>query len=99
MRMHAEEIRSAAEAVAAEFGLARCRLVHLASRHNDIFRVDLDNIIFHRGRPSPIDFDEFGKGYHLFDLAELIRTSINADNWRERKELAISAYTACREVD
>jgi Ser/Thr protein kinase RdoA (MazF antagonist) len=59
----------------------------------------LQNIIFHRGRPSPIDFDEFGKSWFIFDLAELIRTSITPDNWRERKKLAIGAYTADRNLD
>jgi Ser/Thr protein kinase RdoA (MazF antagonist) len=59
----------------------------------------LQNIIFHRGRPSPIDFDEFGKSWFIFDLAELMRTSITADNWRERKKLAVDAYSAERTLD
>jgi Ser/Thr protein kinase RdoA (MazF antagonist) len=64
--------------------------------HSDL---NLDNIIFHRGRPSPIDFDEFGKGWYVCDLAELIRTSISPDNWRQRKKLAISGYTEERALD
>src|SRR4051812_17420487 len=32
--------------------------------HGDL---NLSNIIFYRGRPSPIDFDEFGEGWYLFD--------------------------------
>src|SRR5690349_23953779 len=38
-----------------------------------VIHADLNpgNIIFHRGVPSPIDFDEFGRGWYLFDLAEL----------------------------
>ncbi len=61
--------------------------------------LNLGNIIFNRGRASPIDFDEFGKCWYLFDLAELIRTSITPDNWAQRKELAISAYTDERKLD
>src|SRR5450432_1031392 len=54
--------------------------------HNRRFGVihadlNLDNIIFHRGRAGPIDFDEFGKGWYVFDLAELIRTSITPENF------------------
>jgi len=61
--------------------------------------LNLDNIVFDHGRPSPIDFDEFGKGWYLFDLAELIRTSIRPQNWVQRKELALSAYVAERALD
>jgi Ser/Thr protein kinase RdoA (MazF antagonist) len=61
--------------------------------------LNLDNIVFHQGQPSPIDFDEFGMGWYLFDLAELIRTSVRPDNWRERKQLAVTAYTAARSLD
>ena len=64
--------------------------------HSDL---NLDNIIFYRGRPSPIDFDEFGRGWYIVDLAELIRTSITPDNWIQRKQLALSAYTAGRQLD
>ena len=59
----------------------------------------LQNIVFHRGWPSPIDFDEFGKSWFIFDLAELMRTSITPDNWRERKKLAIDAYISRRKLD
>ena len=59
----------------------------------------LQNIVFHRRRPSPIDFDEFGKSWFIFDLAELMRTSITPDNWRERKKIAIDAYTTERKLD
>jgi Ser/Thr protein kinase RdoA (MazF antagonist) len=58
--------------------------------------LNLDNIVFHRGNASPIDFDEFGRGWYLFDLAELIRTSITPDNWRKRKQLALSVYQQTR---
>src|SRR5262249_28079273 len=61
--------------------------------------LNLDNIIFHRGRPSPIDFDELGLGWYLFDLAELIRTSITPDNIEQRKQLVIPAYSARRRLD
>lgn len=61
--------------------------------------LNLDNIVFDRGRPSPIDFDEFGRGWYLFDLAELIRTSIRPENWMQRKELVLSAYCAERMLD
>jgi Ser/Thr protein kinase RdoA (MazF antagonist) len=61
--------------------------------------LNLDNIVFHQGRASPIDFDEFGRGWYLFDLAELMRTSITPDNWRERKHLALKLYGRTRKVD
>jgi Ser/Thr protein kinase RdoA (MazF antagonist) len=61
--------------------------------------LNLANILFHRGRASPIDFDEFGRGWYLFDLAELSRTSITPDNWVERKQFAIAAYTRSRALD
>lgn len=61
--------------------------------------LNLSNIVFHKGRPSPIDFDEFGKGWYLFDLAELMRTSIKPDNWTQRKRLAIDAYRMSRPLD
>jgi Ser/Thr protein kinase RdoA (MazF antagonist) len=61
--------------------------------------LNLSNIIFHRGRPSPIDFDEFGTGWYLFDLAELIRTSITSENWMQRKQLVLPAYMKQRRLD
>jgi Ser/Thr protein kinase RdoA (MazF antagonist) len=61
--------------------------------------LNLDNIVFHCGNPSPTDFDEFGKCWFVFDLAELIRTSISSQNWQERKQLATSAYTEERKLD
>jgi Ser/Thr protein kinase RdoA (MazF antagonist) len=64
--------------------------------HSDL---NLDNIVFNRARPSPIDFDEFGRCWYVFDLAELIRTSINPDNWLQRKQLAIGAYIKVRVLD
>jgi Ser/Thr protein kinase RdoA (MazF antagonist) len=61
--------------------------------------LNLANIVFDRGRASPIDFDEFGKCWYVFDLAELIRTSIRPDNWAQRKQLAIDAYMRERKLD
>ncbi len=61
--------------------------------------LNLGNILFHRGAPSPIDFDEWGKGWYLFDLAELIRTSITPENWAQRKRFAIEAYKDYRRLD
>lgn len=60
--------------------------------------LNLANIVLNADRACPIDFDEFGMGWYLFDLAELIRTSINVENWQQRKALAISAYTAHRDL-
>ena len=69
--------------------------------HVGIIHADLNpsNIITHAGELAPIDFDEFGKGYYLFDLAEQIRTSITPQNWRQRRELALIAYTNKRPLN
>jgi Ser/Thr protein kinase RdoA (MazF antagonist) len=61
--------------------------------------LNLDNILFHRGEPSAIDFDEWGRSWFIFDLAELVRTSITPDNWVARKELAIGGYEVGRGLD
>ena len=69
-------------------------LGHRSRRYGFIHAdVNLANILFHRGRASPIDFDEFGIGWYLFDIAELIRTSISPDNLERRKSLVLDAYT------
>jgi Ser/Thr protein kinase RdoA (MazF antagonist) len=69
--------------------------------HVGIIHADLNpsNIITHADELAPIDFDEFGKGYYLFDLAEQIRTSITPQNWRQRRELALIAYTNKRPLN
>jgi Ser/Thr protein kinase RdoA (MazF antagonist) len=61
--------------------------------------LNLDNIVFYRGQAGPIDFDEFGLGWYLFDLAELIRTSITPDNWQERKQVVMTLYQRTRALD
>jgi Ser/Thr protein kinase RdoA (MazF antagonist) len=60
--------------------------------------LNLDNIVFNHGEASPIDFDEFGLGWYLFDIAELIRTSVTPDNWRERKEFVLRLYQQSRSL-
>jgi Ser/Thr protein kinase RdoA (MazF antagonist) len=84
-----------------KFVRAAMKSLGQCSSHFGVIHADLnlDNIVFHRGRPSPIDFDEFGLGWYLFDLAELIRTSITPQNVAERKQLVIEAYTAHRPLD
>jgi Ser/Thr protein kinase RdoA (MazF antagonist) len=69
-----------------------------AREHFGVIHADLNlgNIVFHRGEPSPIDFDEFARGWFLYDLAELIRTAITRENMATLKGQVIAAYREVR---
>jgi Ser/Thr protein kinase RdoA (MazF antagonist) len=50
------------------------------------------NFVYHKGEARLIDFDEFGWGYYLYDLAEPLRIMLNWDNYRALKTVLLNAY-------
>lgn len=58
-----------------------------------------DNILYERGQLRPIDFDDGGYGYRLFDLATVTFRNRTRQNSDALAEATVSGYTKLREAD
>src|SRR4051812_18113965 len=54
------------------------------------------NWVFDRGEPRPIDFDEFGLGYFLFDLMGVLWSHAGWDDYPVYRSTLLDGYEAIR---
>ena len=57
--------------------------------HGDL---ELPNWVFHRGQARPIDFDMFGLGYYLFDLAQVLWTHAMWEDYEHYRARFLDSY-------
>ncbi len=60
--------------------------------HGDL---NFDNFVLHEGEARPIDFDEFGLGFYLSDIAEPLRVLIFREDYERMRAALLGAY--CKE--
>lgn len=80
---------------------ARIALGHLNNPAIGLIHADLvpDNVLLNAGRLQPIDFDDGGFGYHLFDLATVTFHSRRMDRTGVLAEATIAGYRSLRDAD
>jgi Ser/Thr protein kinase RdoA (MazF antagonist) len=61
--------------------------------HNDL---EPPNWLFHHGQARPIDFDMFGVGYYLFDLAQVLWTHALWEDFERHRARLLGAYERIR---
>ncbi|HEX8524726.1 MAG TPA: phosphotransferase [Tepidisphaeraceae bacterium] len=66
---------------------------HFGLIHGD---TNANNVIYHDGDARLIDFDEFGLGYYLYDLAEALRLFTRHENFPLLRDALIASYTTAR---
>jgi Ser/Thr protein kinase RdoA (MazF antagonist) len=54
------------------------------------------NWVFHNGQPRPIDFDEFGRGFYLYDLLGVLWSHVSRDAYPAFKAHLLSGYERIR---
>ena len=54
------------------------------------------NWVFHNGQPRPIDFDEFGRGFYLYDLLGVLWSHVSWDEYPAFKFHLLSGYERIR---
>jgi Ser/Thr protein kinase RdoA (MazF antagonist) len=69
-----------------------------ASTHFGPIHADLEpgNWVFERGEARPIDFDEFGLGYYLFDLMGALWSHAGREKYPAFRSTLLDAYEAVR---
>jgi Ser/Thr protein kinase RdoA (MazF antagonist) len=67
-------------------------------RHFGLIHGDLEppNWVFHQGQARPIDFDMFGVGYYLFDLAQILWTHSMWPKYEQYRSRLLTAYGRVR---
>jgi Ser/Thr protein kinase RdoA (MazF antagonist) len=58
-----------------------------------------DNVIVHKGKVSPIDFDDAGFGWHIYDLAVSLSYELETAHFEEVRDAMIEAYRSERPLD
>ena len=54
------------------------------------------NWVFHRGEARPIDFDQFGLGYYLYDLAQILWTHSMWPKYEQYRARLLATYEGIR---
>ena len=67
-------------------------------KHYGVIHADLEpaNWVFHDSQPRPIDFDELGRGYYLFDLLNVLWTHAGWDDYPSYREHLFEGYEQVR---
>jgi Ser/Thr protein kinase RdoA (MazF antagonist) len=92
-RREHETLHRAADRVrAAMTGLGEGR-AHFGLIHGDL---EPANWVFHRGQPRLIDFDEFGLGYYLFDLLQVLWTHAMWPDYPSMRQSLLAGYEHVR---
>ncbi len=70
------------------------------SEHVGLIHADLEpsNWVFQRGKPSPIDFDAFGRGFYLFDLLTVLWTHASWDDYLVYRQHLFDGYAQVRRL-
>lgn len=58
----------------------------------------MGNVVFHHGEARPIDFDDCGVGYWLYDIAVALWEMRHKDNYPECRSAFLSGYRAVRPI-
>jgi Ser/Thr protein kinase RdoA (MazF antagonist) len=68
------------------------------SHHVGLIHADLEpaNWVFQRGKPCPIDFDAFGRGFYLFDLLTVLWTHASWEGYYGYRQHLFDGYAHIR---
>ena len=56
------------------------------------------NWVFHEGEPRPIDFDEFGRGFFLFDLLGVLWSHVSWEEYPSFRAHLLRGYKRVRSI-
>jgi Ser/Thr protein kinase RdoA (MazF antagonist) len=89
-RCHLKSWNDRIRAAALELGESR--------RHFGLIHGDLEppNWVFHQGEARPIDFDQFGLGYYMHDLAQILWTHSMWPKYERYRARLLDAYERVR---
>jgi Ser/Thr protein kinase RdoA (MazF antagonist) len=64
--------------------------------HADLCLGDESNVLFHKGQAWPIDFDDCGFGYWIYDLAVVLAHWPTDPHWAAYRQALLDGYASIR---